>query len=233
MKMKARNKILLLALCMAALIAVSVIGTMAYLTSTKTVTNTFTVGKVEITLDEAKVGTDGKAITGDKAERVMENSYKLMPNGKYDKDPTVTVKAGSEESYVRILVTATFDKELDYSKVPAELDKIFTGYSSKWVRVGEPAISTKTDGEGENAKTVSVITYEYRYDEKDTKSTNATVSATNADKKLDALFTKVEIPSTYTNDDLAAIGGMTIKIVAEAIQADGFADANAAWAAFN
>ncbi len=59
MKMKARNKILLLALCMAALIAVSVIGTMAYLTSTKTVTNTFTVGKVEITLDETKVNPDG------------------------------------------------------------------------------------------------------------------------------------------------------------------------------
>ena len=55
MKMKARNKILLLALCMAALIAVSVLGTMAYLTSTDKVINTFTVGKVDIKLDEAKV----------------------------------------------------------------------------------------------------------------------------------------------------------------------------------
>ena len=230
--MKARNKILLLALCMAALIAVSVLGTMAYLTSTKTVTNTFTVGKVEITLDEARVGADGRALTGDKAERVTENTYKLMPNGTYDKDPTVTVKAGSEESYVRILVTATFDKVLDYEKVPSNLNGIFTGYSSKWVRVGEPAQSTKTVGEGDDAKTVSVITYEYRYDVKDTKNTNATVPAADEDNKLDALFTKVEIPSTYTNDDLAAIGGMTISIVAEAIQADGFEDANAAWAAF-
>ncbi|MCI6842153.1 MAG: SipW-dependent-type signal peptide-containing protein, partial [Clostridiales bacterium] len=60
--MKARNKILLLALCMAALIAVSVLGTMAYLTSTDTVTNTFTVGKVAITLDEAKVNTAGEKL---------------------------------------------------------------------------------------------------------------------------------------------------------------------------
>lgn len=228
--MKTRNKIMLLALCMVALIAVSVLGTMAYLTSTKTVTNTFTVGKVEITLDEAKVGTDGKALTGDEAVRVMANTYKLMPNGKYDKDPTVTVKAGSEESYVRILVTATFDKELDYTKVPSNLDEIFTGYSSKWVRVGEPKTSTTTNDKGVK---VSVITYEYRYDTNDTKKTDATVPATNVDNKLDPLFTKVEIPSTYTNDDLAAIGGMTISIVAEAIQADGFTNADAAWAAFN
>lgn len=104
MKMKTRNKIMLLALCMAALIAVSVLGTMAYLTSTDTVTNTFTVGKVDITLDEAKVDTDGKALTGGQASRVDENTYKLMPGHTYTKDPTVHVTAGSENSWIFVKV---------------------------------------------------------------------------------------------------------------------------------
>lgn len=57
--MKTKSKALLLTLCAVLLIAASVLGTMAYLTSTDTVTNTFTVGKVEIKHDEAKVTTDG------------------------------------------------------------------------------------------------------------------------------------------------------------------------------
>ena len=102
MKMKARNKILLLALCIAALIAVSVLGTMAYLTSTDTVTNTFTVGKVAITLDEAKVNDAGVAVTP--VERVKANSYKLMPGHSYTKDPTVHVTDGSENCYIFVKV---------------------------------------------------------------------------------------------------------------------------------
>ena len=80
MKMKARNKILLLALCMAALIAVSVLGTMAYLTSTDTVTNTFTVGKVAIKLDEAKVNADGSLV--ENADRVKANYSPVIPTTK-------------------------------------------------------------------------------------------------------------------------------------------------------
>ena len=102
MKMKTRNKIMLLALCMVALIAVSVLGTMAYLTSTDTVTNTFTVGKVAITLDEAKVNDAGVAVTP--AERVKANSYKLMPGHSYTKDPTVHVTDGSENCYIFVKV---------------------------------------------------------------------------------------------------------------------------------
>lgn len=102
MKMKARNKILLLALCMAALIAVSVIGTMAYLTSTAEVTNTFTVGNVNITMTEAKVDEYGKAV--ENAERVTANTYKLIPGHEYKKDPTVYITAGSENCYIFVKV---------------------------------------------------------------------------------------------------------------------------------
>jgi predicted ribosomally synthesized peptide with SipW-like signal peptide len=56
--MKKMYKVMLLVLCAALLIAGSVMGTLAYLKDTKSVTNTFTVGKVEITLDEAKILRD-------------------------------------------------------------------------------------------------------------------------------------------------------------------------------
>ena len=86
--MKTKSKALLLTLCAVLLVAASVLGTMAYLTSTDTVTNTFTVGKVEIKLDETDV-------TNPNGPRVKANSYKLMPGTTYTKDPTVTVLKGS------------------------------------------------------------------------------------------------------------------------------------------
>ena len=84
------------------LVAASVMGTLAYLTSTDTVKNTFTVGKVAITLDEAKVTEYGKAVTP--ASRVKENTYKLIPGHAYTKDPTVHFAAGSEASWLFVKV---------------------------------------------------------------------------------------------------------------------------------
>lgn len=100
--MKTKRKALLLSLCAVLLVVASVMGTMAYLTSTATVTNTFTVGDaVTITLDEAKVNADG--IPEEGAARVTQNSYKLMPGHEYTKDPTVHVTGG--ECYVFVKVT--------------------------------------------------------------------------------------------------------------------------------
>ena len=99
--MKKTSKALLLMLCAVLLVAASVLGTMAYLTSTDTVTNTFTVGKVAITLDEALVDTNGHATTGN---RVKANAYHLLPGHEYDKDPTVHVEADSENCYLFVKV---------------------------------------------------------------------------------------------------------------------------------
>lgn len=100
--MKTRNKALVLTLCAVLLVVATVMGTMAYLTSTDTVTNTFTVGKVALTLDEAKVNTDGTLVAN--ADRVKDNAYKLIPGHSYTKDPTVHVAADSEDSYIFVKV---------------------------------------------------------------------------------------------------------------------------------
>lgn len=63
-------------------------GTLAWLMdSTQTITNTFTIGKVDIEL----------------AETATE--FKLVPGNTIAKDPKVTVKANSEDCYVFVKVT--------------------------------------------------------------------------------------------------------------------------------
>lgn len=97
--MKTRSKALILTLCAVLLVAASVLGTMAYLTSTDEVKNTFTVGSVAITLDE----TDVDDSTTD-ADRDRANSYKLLPGHTYTKDPIVHVNSTSEDCYLFVKV---------------------------------------------------------------------------------------------------------------------------------
>lgn len=120
--MKNLKKALIAGTCSALLVAGSVAGTMAYLTSSDEVVNTFTVGNVAITLDEAKANTDGSLVEG--ADRVQANSYKLLPGHTYAKDPMVTVLDGSEESYVRMKVTLSKSAELDAIFAPTGADML-------------------------------------------------------------------------------------------------------------
>lgn len=96
------KKTLTIILAFALVIAMSVAGTVAYLTSQDSVTNTFTVGNVAITLDEAKVDENGAAVTP--AERVKTNSYKLIPGHAYTKDPIIHVDASSEKCWLFVKV---------------------------------------------------------------------------------------------------------------------------------
>ena len=241
--MKTKSKALLLTLCAVLLVAASVLGTMAYLTSTDTVTNTFTVGKVEIKLDEAKVNADG--IPEEGAARVTANSYKLMPGTTYTKDPTVTVKAGSEESYVRMKVTFNNAKEIialctdpEYADEVTGVENAFPlirmvnfvkANAAKWDGI-IPDNMVETEDMLGNAKyfaydkTADTLTYYFYY--------NETVGAPDGDVKLPVLFDSIKVPEHVTGEQLKALNNFQITVVAEAIQAGSFANAGAAWAAF-
>lgn len=99
--MKTVRKALILAACAIMLVCATIAGTLAYLTSKDAVTNTFTVGNVSITLDEAPVDADGQETEG---ARVKTNDYKLLPGKEYDKDPTIHVNTGSEDCYVFVKI---------------------------------------------------------------------------------------------------------------------------------
>ena len=100
--MKKTTKIIALLLCAVLLVAGSVMGTLAYLTSHAEVKNTFTAGNVTITMDEARVDEYGVPEAG--AARVANNTYKLIPGHTYTKDPTVKVGADSEDCWVFVKI---------------------------------------------------------------------------------------------------------------------------------
>lgn len=244
MKAKTKTKALLMSLCAVLLVAASVLGTMAYLTDSKDVKNTFTVGNVAIKLDEAKVTTDGKIVQG--ADRVQTNDYKLLPNHTYTKDPTVTVLKPSVDSYVRMKVT--FNKAS--ALIAMCTDPEFAEDGPTGVENAYPLIRMVNFVEANAAKWDGIIpdnmvdTEEmladgkyFAYDaEADTLTYyfyyKETVEAPTADVKLATLFDSIKVPEWATGDQLKALQGFEINVVAEAIQADGFENADAAWAAF-
>lgn len=93
-----------IALLMAGVLAVGCVvgGSLAWLVSTPgAVTNTFTVGDINATLDEAPVDANGDKTDG---PRVTENAYTVIPGDSIDKDPTVHILKGSEKCYVFVCI---------------------------------------------------------------------------------------------------------------------------------
>ena len=74
------------------LIGTLLAGTLAYFQDTDTATNTFTTGKVKIELNEPEW------------DDLEPEDKILVPGRVIPKDPTVTVKANSEDSYIRLQV---------------------------------------------------------------------------------------------------------------------------------
>lgn len=214
--MKSKAKVLVLALCAVLLVVGSVMGTLAYLTDSQEVVNTFTVGDVDIKVDEAPVTPDGTPIEGE--DRVEGNEYHLIPGQTYTKDPTMTVLKGSEESYVRMTVTINCISQL---RAILGEDFLPQNYVNGWdndVWVYEATTEDTVN---------NTVTYEFRY--------HQTVDAFEAaeDIVLEPLFTDFTLPGEITGEELATIDALEITVVGHAIQTLGFDSDDAAWAAFN
>ncbi|WP_312461025.1 SipW-dependent-type signal peptide-containing protein [Proteiniclasticum sp.] len=205
--MRNKKKIMILALSMIAVFAAAI--TYAYFTDqSDTVTNTFTMGNVEILLDEADVlettSTTGTTWTvPDPDERVPSITYTgIFPGAELPKDPTVH-NTGSNPAYVRIKVT-------------------FTKHTELLAAIPDPKTILGTLGAGWSFVNASGNTYEFRF---------ANVLPTGG--STNPLFTKVTIPASLDNDEMASISGFQINVIAEAIQAQGFADVTAAFTAYD
>lgn len=101
------RKSLVFAVAMVIALSGAIGGTLAWLIdSTAPIKNTFTVGDINIDLKEDNV--DGGSET--------ENSYEMTPGKDITKDPTVTVYAGSKDSwlFVKIDKSSNFEQYLTY-----------------------------------------------------------------------------------------------------------------------
>ncbi len=196
--MKTKSKALLLALCAVLLVAASVLGTMAYLTSQDAVTNTFSVGSVAITLDEADV--DDNDNDGNTTERDKANTYKLLPGHQYDKDPIVHVDADSEDCYL-------FVKVVDEIAVIEDAETVATQMAKNgWAAVDGVANTYVYIGTAEGASVPLAVS----------GGSDITV------------FETFKIKGSVTNTELAKYKDKTITVTAYAVQMDGFEGKKAA-----
>ena len=92
-----KTKIVVLVLALALVLGGVIGGTLAWLVAeTPAVTNTFTVGNIDITLTE----------TAATAENNYAPSFKMVPGATIAKDPVVTVVKGSEACWLFVEITA-------------------------------------------------------------------------------------------------------------------------------
>ena len=117
-------KPMLIAMAVVLLLGCVTGGTLAWLTSTTDpVTNTFTVGDINITLDETT------------------SDYKMIPGYTIAKDPKVTVAANSEKCYLFVKVTKStnFDNYMTYEMASGWT--AVDGTTGVYYRVVEPSTS--------------------------------------------------------------------------------------------
>ncbi len=226
-----KKKSFLMLLCAVLVVSSAAFGTVAYLTDRASVKNTFTVGNVNIILDETKTDPSGvpvqPEVPGGETPRTEEgNQYKLVPDGVYVKDPTLTVKAGSEESFVRLVVTVSHANELSaiFADLKAKYPDLYPlglpqEHVQGWDPEKWPCVSMQ-----QNAVANS-LTLEFRYP--------SAVQPQGEDLRLPSLFELLVVPDEITGDQLQSIAGMSIDVVAQAIQSTGFPSQDAAWAAFD
>ncbi len=200
------------------LVALAAIGaTFAYLTDTKSVNNTFTMGNVKITLDETNVNDP-------EGDRVTSNAYNVYPGAVVTKDPIVH-NVGGNAAYIRATVNVSnwmnlcaayypdFKETFPNDGYKAALNLLVGELGEGWSVVGVEAGDTFTIGQFD-AKFI------LKYDGKLAAGENTT-----------AMFQTVTIPTGIDNASTDSF--KEVKVVAQAIQADGFDTWEAAFAAYD
>lgn len=204
------------------LVALAAIGaTFAYLTDTKTVNNTFTMGNVAIKLDETNVNDP----TGD---RVTSNAYSVYPGAVVTKDPIVH-NTGKNGAYVRAVVT-----------IEDGMNWLGLYNENVWTAPQEAAFNAMINNTlGEGWELVD-IAYDMSGPNHPTSDFVATLKYTKvleAGKDTTAMFSQIAFPTKLTGKDVTTRIGQNgefgINVVAQAIQADGFENWVDAFAAYD
>lgn len=193
----------IVALCLVVALAVVAIGgaTLAYFTDTDSKANTFTTGKVDITLNDEFV-QNSKLVPA-----VVDEDSNILNS--VDKVVSVTNNTGSEEAYVRV-----------HMAIPSSIRSLIGLWTFEGAKGWEGANDTRTDDPTYTVTidNVEYVVFVYTY----TEALAAGESTTN-------ILEAVTMEPTATNEQVAAVNGkFDIKIVAEGCQTAGFDDAESA-----
>lgn len=204
------------------LVALAAIGaTFAYLTDSKTVKNTFTVGDVKIKLDETNVNAP-------EGDRVTSNTYNVYPGAVVTKDPIVH-NTGKNGAYVRAVVT--IENGVNWLSLynenvgAAPQEAAFNAMINNTLGEGWELVDIAYDMSGPNHPTSDfVATLKY-------------TKVLEAGKDTTAMFSQIAFPTKLTGKDVTTRidqnGEFGINVVAQAIQADGFENWVDAFAAYD
>lgn len=244
-----------------AMLVLGVMGTLAYLTDYDEEVNTFTLGNVSIDLIESQlhrvnagVETDGRLSTADftmegvagtapedshnwagkyftdeqiqddaatyQSEYLAEEGQGLVPGQNVMKCPYV-INDGNNDAYVRVRVL-----------IPAVLDNGILGnsmYTGTAISSGACTLAVTND------KDVDGKAYnEYAFTFVDPLAPGQmTFWNVWGDIMISANATSEDLQALIASGDLTADGSFGVLVQADAIQAEGFADAAAAFAAFD
>jgi predicted ribosomally synthesized peptide with SipW-like signal peptide len=222
-----KKKIFAIVLCVAMLAIAVIGGTMAYFTDTDAQTNTFTAGKVDISLDEAiveKNAAGNLVATGSRTDETQTlQNYHLFPAMSITKDPTITVAADSEDAYIAAIVTITGDI-YDLIGVAGYDNIDITKLAS-----GGLMAKASTQVQGWNGlsmvyETDDCVIYQDADKANNTWTLYIFMKAAQVANAKVVLFDTLTIPSRWDNAEMAKINGMNIVVNAYATQTNGFAD---------
>lgn len=214
--MKRRKRIVMSVICGLLVAAVALGGTLAYLTDSESITNTFTVGTGYVgsdafTLDETQI-VDGKLPTEPTDSRTENNqTYSgLLPGTQFAKDPTFHLGKNQDGTHViESYIIAKLDK---FDAAKAEGYKFFKadgeteGLNNRWVKVAElnpeaELNKTKLDGYylyTENG-TITEGDMDVTYTPSSTTKLNS-ISILGPGADTDPLFTYVQLKDMGNED---------------------------------
>ena len=227
MKLKISKKSVALVMAMVLAFGCGIGGTLAWLTaSTGEVVNTFTVGDINLTLDES-ILTAGTLNTD---TRVTKNDYHILPGTTQPKDPIVTVVDGSEACWLFVEITENHN----YVKVNGayELKEGTTEPSERkfidWAANLEDWTFLKTDPAAPDEK----VSHVYYKNVTSAMVPNASyyvldgTTYSTGEVSYSSALTKAELSQIKTTK-------ATLDFKAYAIQSEGFATAESAWNEIN
>ena len=250
-----KKKITALCLCVA-LLAVAVVGaSLAYFTDTKSATNTFTVGNVSIKLIESKLHRQGSGGTGDTSiptpsqtasgmkyisdgtkaftdaeiqtdaetyatDYLAVKGENMVPGRRVAKSPYV-INTGANDAYIRIRVM-----------IPADLDTAVLNSSMYTSSAMDKEFTMAIDQTGtvdRNGVKYNVYTFTRIDPLAPGEMTYWNVWGTI---HMDTTVTSAQSEELFGENGPYPGGVFPVLVEADAIQAEGFANAAAAWAAF-
>lgn len=254
-----KKKTILVAAIAVMLVAALVVGgTLAYFTDTKSAKNTFTVGNVKIDLLESSLHRENAGIAngatsdselwsdveklgsnntspykaGDtfytdeqikaNAEKYTCDNVKLNPGESYHKMPYV-VNTGKNDAYIRIRVMIPAD--LDTAILNSSMYTTTALNNKEFTKAYDNTGAVVRDGVKYNVYTFTRIA--------PLKAGEMTYWNVWGTIHMDTDVTNEEIASLFGEGKPYADGTFPVLVEADAIQADGFANATAAFAAFD